>query len=123
MIKGLLIDVNTGIVKVYEFDNSLDEYYKILNCNCIDITCRLVGNKFFRFVVDDLGAVKKDPIPSFIDLKKDIALLYGNLFIVSNDVFNGELQSLTDEDIEYLMDYVIPVRYKKEDRMIYILAN
>lgn len=99
-IKGILINVYEGYVKVVEVEKTLDEYYRILGCNCIDITRRKIGNKTFEIIVDDEGALKTRPIISAVDSYGNPALV-GNLFIVK---FNGidNITSLSEQDIGYI---------------------
>lgn len=99
-IKGILINVYEGYVKVVEVEKALDEYYRILGCSCIDIVRRKIGNKTFEIVVDDEGALKAKPIISAVDTYGNPALV-GNLFIVK---FNGndDITSLNEQDINFI---------------------
>lgn len=99
-IKGILINVYEGYVKVVEVEKTLDEYHRILGCSCIDIVRRKIGGRSFEIVLDDEGALRARPIISAVDTYGNPALV-GNLFIVK---FNGEddITSLTKQDINFI---------------------
>lgn len=104
-IKGVLIDTVKGTAEVVEIDKSLDEYYKVLNCRCIDIVQRCIGGKAFDIICDDEAALVDSPLPSAASPLGEV-MLYGNLFVVK---FDGEedVESLTDEDVAHIFDNLL----------------
>ena len=42
-ITGILIDTEANTAKVVTIDNMLEAYYSALNCSCIDIVERTIG--------------------------------------------------------------------------------
>lgn len=104
-IKGVLIDTVKGTAEVVEIDKSLDEYYKVLNCRCIDIVQRCIGGKAFDIICDDEAALVDSPLPSAASPLGEV-MLYGNLFVVK---FDGEedVESLTDEDAAHIFDNLL----------------
>lgn len=40
---GVLVDVEKETVSKIEIKDELDEFYRILNCSCIDIVSRRIG--------------------------------------------------------------------------------
>lgn len=112
LLRGVLIDVEKETYGIVEIEDELDEYYRILNCSCIDITVRSIGsNKKFIIVCDDEALCKADPKISAVDYFGQTQLC-GNLFIVSCEIENENLVSLTDQEAAYLMRLVkkIPTR-------------
>ena len=103
---GVLVDVENEEAKVVELGGTLDEYYRVLNCNTIDIVRRRIGTYRFHIICDDEGLFTDHPKISAIDNLGDI-MLVGNLFIVSGIVDDeGDLQSLTHEESDYIMKRV-----------------
>ena len=109
MAKMLLLDVQKQEVRVVEA-NGLDDYYKLLNCDTIDITNREVFNfrrqerRTFDIICDDNGLLKSDIIPSAVGKDRSVQLV-GNLLICSFDE-EGNEQSLSEEEIDFLKDSV-----------------
>lgn len=113
-LRGVLVDVEKETVSVMEIEDELEELYRILNCTCIDIVVRLIGsnNKKFNIVCDDEALLKGEPKISAIDNDGNPQLC-GNLFIVSGKVEDGNLKSLFDAEIAYIMQYVFKISTKK----------
>ena len=107
-ITGVLIDTNANTAKVVTIDDTLDAYYSALNCCCIDIVSRTIGEseKYFTIVCDDEGLFKATPCISAVsDLGEP--MLVGSLFIADFDPGTGEMTSLPDEELNYVLDHVI----------------
>lgn len=131
-IKGILIDVEKGSFSVLKIEDTLKEYYRILNCNCIDIVTRCIGpDEIYKIILDDCGAIKHDPIPFAVDIEGNIHF-YGNLFIVSSITIGHKLigyddeivlSSLSDDDIEYLQKYIKDATLKCDNRQIKVLTG
>ncbi len=102
MVKGLLIDVENGKVEVVEIPQKLEEYYKLLNVEYIDIVNRYIANELYTIVCDDEALLKENPRISAIDYYNE-PMLYGNLFITKY-TDSEYLESLSDEDINKLYD-------------------
>lgn len=112
-INGILIDVssNPGKVKQVEIDNeNLNGFYDMLNCRCIDITTRKIGERRFDIVCDDEGLLKDEPVVSAVDKKKN-PMLVGNLFICNH--YKGDLTSLSKDDVDYIYGHLAIIVYKK----------
>ena len=104
-LKGVWLNVATEEAKVIEINDDLDEFYRTLHCDTIDIVRRRIGRKHFNIICDDEGLLKYNPKISAVDETGKI-MLVGNLFIVSGEDNEGELLSLTNEEIEYIMKRV-----------------
>ena len=105
LLRGVLVDVKNETARVVEVQDDLDEFYKILNCDCIDITVRRIGGrcrKKFNIVCDDEGLLKDPQKISAIDNLGQPQLV-GNLFIVGGEVIDGELTSLTESEVAYIL--------------------
>lgn len=107
-ITGILIDTVANTAKAVTLDDTLEAYYSALNCSCIDIVDRTIGasEKHFTIVCDDEGLLKTAPCISAVsDLCEP--MLVGNLFITDFDHDTGELTSLSEQDLEYVLDHII----------------
>lgn len=105
-LRGVLVDVYANEAKEIEIEDSLDELYRVCRCSCIDISNYYIGGRKFSCVVDDEGLLKKDPIISAINLIDHQVMLAGNIFIVNANYMSGDLVSLTDEEIKFILKNV-----------------
>ena len=104
LIKGVLIDVENNIAESVEIEATLDNYYKLLNCDVIDIVNREINGKRFDIVCDDEGLLKENPKISALDLQYKPTLV-GNLFVCHVDV-TGQECSLSEEEINHILECV-----------------
>ena len=105
MARGLVLDVIND--RVYEADiKTLDDYYKHIHCDCIDMARRRIGRDMreFDLWVDDEGLLKDNFIVSAVD-KYGRGMLAGNIVFLQHDGHGNE-KSLTQEEIDYLMCYI-----------------
>mgnify|MGYP002620096687 CR=1 FL=1 len=105
-LRGVLVDVYANEAKEIEIEDSLDELYRVCRCSCIDIPNYYIGGRKFSCVVDDEGLLKKEPIISAINLIDHQVMLVGNIFIVNTNYMSGDLVSLTDEEIKFILKNV-----------------
>ena len=75
----LLLDVNQNEVKVVEA-NGLEDYYKYIGCNCIDIVRRKIGNVTVEIVCDDEALFAEHPQISAVDIEGN-SCMFGNLLV------------------------------------------
>ena len=113
-MKMLLLDVHNNDLRVVEA-NGLEDYYKYIGCSVIDIVRRKLGELTVEIVCDDEATFAEHPKVSAIDIVGQ-PCLYGNLLIAGGEVIDGELTELTEEEIEYVKQFMIEVTtayYKK----------
>lgn len=110
-LRGVLVDVEKETVSVVEIHDKLDEFYRILNCDCIDIVARRIGKhpagrpKRYNIVCDDEGLLKAPTKISAID-NMGHPMLVGNLFIVGGTDHEGNLISLDQTEAAYILGKV-----------------
>ena len=51
-MKFLLLDVKNEKVETVDIEPTLDEYYRLLDCRCIDIPSRIIGGRVFDIICD-----------------------------------------------------------------------
>lgn len=115
LLRGVLVDVEKETASVVEIPDELEEFYKILKCDCIDITVRAIGGKCrkkFDIVCDDEGLLKEPQKISAIDNMGNPQLV-GNLFIVGGADEEGNLTSLSEYDESYLMSKIQKIGTRK----------
>jgi len=93
---GYLIDP-MGTAGTCEIPHNLDGYYKLLDCQTIDIVSRKIGGKYYDIVCDDEGLFKDQVKVSAVDGSGQ-AMLVGKLFICKHDG-HGNKVGLDDDDI------------------------
>ena len=107
-ITGVLIDTEANTAKVTTLDDTLKSYYAALHCSCIDFVSRTIGesDKYFTIVCDDEGLLKSAPCISAVsDLWEP--MLVGSLLIADFDHDTGDLASLSERELEYVLDHII----------------
>lgn len=110
-ITGLLIDVNTGNASFKTVDNSLESFYKILDCSTIDIINRRIGDgaeRRFDIICDDEALLKSPATPSALSGYTYDYCLYGSLFVVGHDPGSEDIRSLTKEEKKHLSNNHVP---------------
>ena len=107
-MKMLFLDVENREVKCVEA-NTLDDYYKFIDCNYVDIIHRRIGDVEVEIVLNDEGLLVNAPKPSGINID-GTPVLFGNLLIASGRVTDdGELTELTEEEVDEIMDNVATI--------------
>lgn len=105
MAGARLLAFNPTTGEFAEFiQNTLQDFYDHLECDCFDIAYRKVGteNRCFDIFVDDIGLFREKPIVSAIGSDFQPQLV-GNLVFANHDM-EGNTTSLSDEEIKYIKD-------------------
>ena len=106
-MKAFLIDVNADVkdgARVVECGNDLETLYKLCDCSTIEIPYRKIGDYWYDIVCDEEGIFRENYKASALDEKFNVALV-GNLLFCNHDA-EGDLVSLTDEQIENLKNHI-----------------
>lgn len=109
-ITGVLVDVINNEIKEVTIDNTIDEFYRILNCDSIDIVIRIINGVKVHIVCDDCGLLKEDPIASIIFFPNDA--IVGNIFICDFDGIE-DLCSLSEDKIKRVLEYQLLIGDRK----------
>ena len=122
-IRGVLVDVETGEAKEAIIEKSLDSYYEVLNCRCIDIAHRAICGKPFDIICDDEARLVENPIPSAVNNRGEVDLC-GNLFIVKFDGCD-DVKSLSSAEVSFILKNTFPAMVERQNarRAITVVRN
>ena len=99
-IKILLASVKgENFLQPMEIEDDLKTFYKLIDCDTIDIVTRSFGGKFFDIICDDEGWFKENPCFSASNRAGTDGIV-GNIIITGVSDREGNLPSLTDEDVK-----------------------
>lgn len=107
-ITAVLVDTAKDTYGVVNIPDELDVFYKLLSCDCIDITVRRIGlrgQKAYEIICDDEGLFKDPQKISAIDSSGQ-AQLVGSILITGPADSEGNLTSLTVPDINYIFSKI-----------------
>lgn len=90
-----------GDWELMDIEDSLQRYYELIDCRCIDIVERKVGGRWFDIICDDEALLKEDLCVTAMD-KNGESMLCGNLIFCHHDE-DGDLVGLEDGDEEVLL--------------------
>lgn len=123
LVKGFLIDVygDRGCNELV-FHDTLENIYKILDVETIDVAVRKIGNFTYDIICDDEGLLK-DSLPSAVTDKDEVQLV-GNLLLVNHNE-EGDFTSLTDEQIKDLGKHLVMamMAYRGDTRVYGLLKG
>ena len=103
-IKVVYLDVRNGKEPVaMEIEDKLETFYDLIGCSTIDIVRGPIGGKDFRVIVDDEGLLKPNVIISATS-KHNFVELVGNLIVAGIEDSEGNLTSLSDEDVKKIIN-------------------
>ncbi len=109
-IQVLTLEVNHKIkaiiphVRFIDSEKTLEELYRIIGCDSIDLVRIEVDGKFFDIYCDDEFLLKEKPVPTLF--LSDEQVLCGNLVFTTCDE-EGKLGGVTEEDICKLIDFIL----------------
>ena len=83
-MKTILVDVYDKSIQPVDVADKLEDFYRLLRCDTIDITERNIGGKQFSVMCDDEGLLKDEAIVSAFDSNNNAALV-GNLMFFHSE--------------------------------------
>lgn len=103
-MRVLLIDTEKTAPQIIETPGGLNEWYRLIGCELIDIQARTIAGREYDIITDDEALYKQGAKVSGID-KNQQPQLVGNLVICKCDD-QGNETGLSDEDIAHLMKHI-----------------
>lgn len=89
--------------EIIEFKDDLQLYYKLIQCDTIDIVMRKINGTYYNIICDDEGLLKENPIVSAVNNKFQ-PMLVGNLIIAGNTDDDGNLLGITEEQAKEIIN-------------------
>jgi len=120
MSKAFFLDSVNKITKVVDV-NTLDDYYKLIGCDCIDIVTRKIGRKIYDIIIDDEGLLKDDPLISAIDDLGRV-MLVGSLIVCGLADDEGEPTDLKPADVAYIKKRVHTLNTRKHADLLMLTS-
>ena len=114
---------NNGKTKNIRFelvDNDLQTWYNIIDCRCIDI----VNFAGFDLICDDEALLHGEPKPTILrydNYDNLISAIYGTVIICRS--YNEELDTLTDDDVEWLNDNIMVLSVYTDEYKGYAMVD
>lgn len=90
---------------VIDIEDTLGVFYKLIECQYVDMVRRKIGNDYYVIICDDECLFEEKPIVSAIGENCE-TMFVGNL-IISKDDGEGGLIDLTKEDINQIMQNTV----------------
>ena len=103
---------------VKEINNTLDDLYKNINCANIDITPRLIGGRMYCIVCDDEGCFRDGVVYTALCPKSPYADIPGPIVITGPANDNGDLTSITNEDVSNIISHISLTTQKAPEKVI-----
>lgn len=116
-----IFDAKTKEFRAEDISDDLETFYKIIDCDAIDIVTRYVNGVQFDIICDDEGLLKEKPIVTAVNISFQ-PMLVGTLIFAHNDG-NGNLTDITDDDEALLqfttsmMGMIWPCEYFKYEKV------
>lgn len=113
-MRAYYIDTQTDKYEVIDVEPKLDEYHRLIHCDCIDIVMREVQGRKYNIVLDDEGLLKPNRISATsvdADLFGNQERLAGSLLIFGVDKIEYDLRSLTDDEVKQIKRRIIDARF------------
>lgn len=105
-MKVLVIDTDNLEPQIVETEGGLEEWYRLIKCDLIDIVSRKIGGRYFDIIADDEALLKAGGKVTGLDTEKQ-PMLVGNLVICNYDSETGGETSLTDMDIAHIKEQLV----------------
>lgn len=102
----LHLDTEKLSPQIVETPGGLPEWYRLCNCDLIDITHRKIAGRYFDIIFDDEGLMKGQGKITALDPDGRPALV-GNLVVCNYDPETGGECGLSDDDINHLIQSMV----------------
>ena len=100
----MVIDTEKERPQLIKTEGGLDEWYRLINCDLIDVQVHTIEGKPFDFICDDEALFKEGGKVSALD-KDQQPVMVGNLVICNCDD-EGRETGLQKRDIELLKHHI-----------------
>lgn len=112
-MKAYYVNANAVKFGTIDIEPTLEEYYRLLDCDCIDIVVRRVGGIPFNIVLDDEGLLKPNRVGGAATDCDE--LLMGNLLLFGVDDVTHDLRGLAEHEAQTIEGSVVVAILQHED--------
>ena len=118
--KNLVVVAHAGeqnpdyFLSIIQIPDDFREYQRRIGCDCITIVQRSINGKLYELVCDDEALLKSGQYPCAQNQDFD-ELIYGNIVIVGPADRDGNLTSLSQDDVKNISQAVRPAFFRKPD--------
>jgi hypothetical protein len=115
-----IFDGQTNNIRYELVDNDLFTWYKLINCDCIDIT-QFAG---YDCICDDEALLHGEPKPTILrydNYDNLVSAIYGTVVICRS--YNEELDTLTDDDIKWLGENIMILEVNSDEYEGYAMVD
>lgn len=120
-MRALLLDVNTQEVKVVDVESDIHAWYKLLDCNLVEMPERQIEGKYFTFICDEEGLLKNNSIVSVIG--EDEVMIVGSVLICNTDYETCDVTDLTEEDIQLISKHIKQLIDFRSGQILTVIAD
>lgn len=105
--------------EVLDIKDELQEFYRLIKCDTIDITRRKIGNHYYDIICDDEGLWGDCKISAIDNLGQP--MLVGNLIVCDSEY--GYEKSLTDEQVAEIKSCIQRMYTKNHPQGYYMITQ
>lgn len=120
-MRAMLLDVNTQEVKVVDVESDIHAWYKLLDCDLVEMPERRIEGKYFTFICDEEGLLKNSPIVSVMG--KDEVMIVGSVLICNTDYETCDVTDLTEEDIQLISKHIKQLIDFRSGQILTVIAD
>ena len=95
--------VNLVLPHIKTMENTLQDMYKIINCQLVTCTQIEIDGKYYDVWSDDESLLKSNPVPTLYI--NDDLILFGNLIFATSDE-EGATTGLAEEDMDRVLKFI-----------------
>jgi len=95
-----------GKIEEQDIVNETKTYLKILKCESYDTYEVFIGTRHYVLIADNDPNAASDKVLSATSLSKGGPMFNGNLVVIGYVVEGEGIQSLTDDDVEYVKHFI-----------------
>ena len=109
VFKGGVVQRNDRVrpnLVLLDIIDDLDTLYQLIGCDTIDIVLRKIGGKPYQIILDDEGLFANKPVLTMADPENKDDIIVGTVVIAGKADENGDLTSVTEEDVQHIENYI-----------------
>lgn len=102
-MKFYYLNVKNQVYGTVDIDPKLNEYYKLIDCDCVTIATIQIFGHVYDVICDDEALLKDDPIPAILACNG--MSIYGNVLICKEGE-DGQEEGLDFYDVDRIRNSI-----------------